>query len=119
VEGLAPYWFQVEGAVFLSDKGELLARAEASYDQRLTQNLVLQPRAEANFAAQDVAETGTGAGVSDLELGIRLRYERKREAAPYIGVSWEKRIGKTADLARARGDGTGGFAFVAGVRAWF
>lgn len=119
IEGLAPYWFQVEGAVFLSSKGDVLARAEAFYDQRLTQNLVLQPRAEANFAAQTVRETGIGAGLSDLELGIRLRYERRREFAPYIGVSWERRLGETARIARTRGEGTGGFSFVAGVRTWF
>ncbi|KTF67668.1 hypothetical protein ATB93_02805 [Sphingomonas sp. WG] len=119
IEGLAPYWFQMEGAVFLSEKGDLLARAEGSYDQRLTQNLVLQPRVEANFSAQTVRATQLGAGVTDLELGLRVRYERQRAFAPYVGVSWERRLGDTARLARARGDGTGGFAFVAGVRTWF
>jgi copper resistance protein B len=119
LEGLAPYWFEIEGALFLSDKGDVLARAEAYYDQRITQDLVLQPRIEANFAAQDVAENGIGSGLSDLEVGLRLRYERKREFAPYVGVSWERQFGDTARFSRARGDGTGGFSFVAGVRAWF
>jgi copper resistance protein B len=119
IEGLAPYWFEVEGALFVSNEGEVSARAEAYYDQRITQDLVLQPRVEANFSAQDVPELGTGSGLTDLEVGLRLRYERVREFAPYVGVSWERQFGDTARFSRARGDGTGGFSFVAGVRAWF
>ena len=119
IEGLAPYWFEVEGALFLSNRGDVFARAEAYYDQRITQDLVLQPRMEANFAAQDVPENGIGSGLTDLEVGLRLRYERTREFAPYIGVIWERQLGGTARFTRARGDGTGGFSFVAGVRTWF
>ena len=119
IEGLAPYWFDVEGAVFLSDKGDVLARAEGWYDQRITNTWTLQPRIEANFSAQDVRETGTGSGLTDLEAGLRLRYEKVREFAPYVGVSWERQFGDTARFSRARGDDTGGFSFVAGVRTWF
>ena len=119
VEGLAPYWFDVEAAAFLSDKGDALARVTAWYDQRITQYWVLQPRLEANVAAQDMLAQGIGSGLSDAELGLRLRYERVREFAPYVGLSWERRFGSTADLARGRGDGTGGFGVVAGVRTWF
>jgi copper resistance protein B len=119
IEGLAPYWFDVEGALFLSDKGDVLGRAEAWYDERVTQFFVLQPRVEANFAAQDVRQDGIGSGLTDLELGLRLRYEKSREFAPYIGVSWERQFGDTARFTRARGDDTGGFSFVAGVRTWF
>ncbi|MEW9854613.1 copper resistance protein B [Novosphingobium sp. M1R2S20] len=119
VEGLAPYWFEVEGALFLSDKGDLFARAEAYYDQRITQDLVLQPRVEANLAAQDVPENRIGSGLTNLELGLRLRFERKREFAPYVGLSWERQFGDTAKFSRAVGEDTGGFAFVAGVRTWF
>ncbi len=119
IEGLAPGWFEVEGALFLSDKGDVLGRAEGYYDQRITNWFVLQPRVEANFSAQDVPETGTGSGLTDLEAGLRLRYEGRREFAPYIGVSWERQFGDTARYARARGDSTGGFSFVAGVRTWF
>ena len=118
-EALAPYWFDVEGTVFLSDKGDVLARAEAYYDQRLTNWFVLQPRAELNFAAQDVPENGIGSGLSDVELGLRLRYELRREFAPYIGVSWDRKLGDTARYARAEGESTGGFSFVTGVRLWF
>ncbi|KTT74414.1 copper resistance protein B [Sphingomonas endophytica] len=119
VEGLAPYWFDVEAALFLSTRGELLARAVGWYDQRVTQFVVLQPRVEANAAAQAMRDTGTGAGLTDIELGVRLRYDRRREFAPYVGLSWERRVGATARLARARGDEVGGLAAVAGIRAWF
>ncbi len=119
VEGLAPWWFDLEGSLFLSDKGDVRARIEGSYDQRITQSLVLQPRAELNLSAQDMKANGVGSGLSSAELGLRLRYERVREFAPYLGVAWERSFGRTADYARARGDGTGGVSFVAGVRAWF
>lgn len=119
IEGLAPYWFELEGSLFLSDEGDALARAEGYYDQRITQNLVLQPRAELNFAFQDIPENHIGSGLSSAELGLRLRYELVREFAPYVGVAWERKIGRTADAARARGEDTGGANFVVGLRAWF
>jgi copper resistance protein B len=118
IEGLAPYWFDVEGSVFVSTQGDVLARGEAWYDQRLTQRAILQPRVEVNFTAQDVPASRIGAGLSSAELGLRLRYEIRREFAPYIGVSWERRYGATARYARADGDGTGGVALAIGIRAW-
>lgn len=118
-EGLLPYWFDVQGAVFVSTKGEVLGRVEGTYDLRLTQRLVLQPRGELNFAAQDSRETQTGGGLSNAELGLRLRYEIRREFAPYIGVSYDRRFGRTADYARAAGDDVRTTSFLAGVRAWF
>lgn len=119
VEGLAPYWFDVQGALFLSNKGELLGRFEGTYDLRLTQRLILQPRAELNFAAQDTIATRTGSGLSNAELGLRLRYEIRREFAPYIGVSYDRKFGKTADYARTLGEDRAATSFVAGVRTWF
>ena len=118
-EGLAPYWFEVEGALFLSDKGDLLGRLEGYYDQRITQKLILQPRVELNFAAQDVPANGIGSGLSDAELGLRLRYEIKREFAPYIGVSWERKFGDSARFARTAGDRVAATSLVIGIRAWF
>ena len=118
-QSLFPFWFDVEGALFLSTKGELLARAEGTYDLRLTQRLVLQPRAELNFAAQDTPDTRTGSGLSNAELGLRLRYEIRHEFAPYIGVSWDRRLGKTADYWRAAGEGPQSTSFVIGLRTWF
>ena len=118
-EGLAPYNFETEGALFLSSKGDLLGRLEGWYDQRLTQRIVLQPRAELNLSAQNVPEDRYGAGLTDAELGLRLRYEITREFAPYVGLSWERKLGRTADYARARGEDIGGASLVAGVRFWF
>lgn len=119
VEGLAPYWFDVEAALFLSDKGDVTARIEGSYDQRITQRLILQPTAEMNFALQDVRDQGIGAGLSSAELGLRLRYEIAREFAPYLGYVWEGKIGRSARLARAVGDDPSRSSLVAGVRFWF
>lgn len=119
IEGLAPYMFEVGGAVFISDRGDVLARAEGYYDQRITQRLVLQPRAELNFSAQDVRDNGVGAGLSDVELGLRLRYEIKREFAPYIGVSYDSKIGNTARLARLEGERVRAVSFVLGLHTWF
>lgn len=118
-ETLAPYWIDVEGAAFLSTKGEVLARLEGTYDLRLTQRWILQPRAEFNFAAQNTPETRTGSGLSTAELGLRLRYEVRREFAPYVGLSWERKAGKTADYARARGEDVETTSLVVGVRAFF
>lgn len=118
-EGLAPYWFDIEGALFLSNKGDLLARLEGYYDQRVTQRLILQPRAEINLSAQHVPKRHLGSGVTDAELGVRLRYEIAREFAPYVGVSWERQFGDTARYARANGEDTGGASLVVGIRAWF
>lgn len=118
-ESLFPYWFDVEGAAFLSNKGELLGRIEGTYDLCLTNRLILQPRAEFNLAAQDTAETRTGSGLSNAELGLRLRYEIRREFAPYIGVSWDRKFGKTADYARALGEDAEATSFVVGIRAFF
>lgn len=118
-EGLAPYWFEVEGALFLSNKGDLLGRLEGYYDQRITQRLILQPRVEFNLSAQDVPENRLGAGLTDAELGLRLRYEFSRQLAPYVGVSYQAKTGRTADFARADGKRPTATSLVAGVRFWF
>lgn len=118
-EGLAPYWFEVEGALFLSTKGDLLGRIEGYYDQRITQKLILQPMAELNLSAQDIRESGIGAGLSDVELGLRLRYEIVKEFAPYVGVEWARKVGDTARFARVAGEDANKVSLVAGVRVWF
>jgi copper resistance protein B len=119
IEGLAPYWFELEAQAFLSDKGDAHLRVEGSYDQRITQRLILQPAAEVNIAAQDVPELGIGSGLSTIELGLRLRYEFAREFAPYVGVNWERSFGDTARYARAEGEGASATSLVMGVRFWF
>lgn len=119
VQSLLPYWFDVSGAVFLSTKGEVLGRLEGTYDLLLTNRLIVQPRAELNFAAQNTLETRTGSGISNAELGLRLRYEITREFAPYIGISWDRKVGQTANYARAFGQDVDSTSFVFGVRAFF
>ncbi len=119
IEGLAPYWFDLGASAFVSTKGDVLARVEGDIDQRITQRLILQPRVEANFAAQNIPENGIGAGLSNLELGLRLRYEVAREFAPYVGVSWDRRFGETARIARAAGERASSTSFVSGIRFWF
>ena len=119
VESLLPYWFEVEAAAFLSDRGDAFGRLEASHDLRITQRLILQPRVELELAAQDVPESGVGSGFSSAELGLRLRYDVRREFAPYIGVNFEWLFGQTADFARAAGDDDEETSFVMGLRAWF
>lgn len=119
IEGLAPYWFEVEVQAFLSTKGDAHLRLEGSYDQRITQRLILQPAAEVNVAVQDVPELSIGSGLSDIELGLRLRYEFAREFAPYLGVNWERKLGDTARFARQQGEGASATSLVAGIRFWF
>lgn len=124
VQGLAPYWFEIEGAVFLSNKGEVTARAEVEYDLRITQSLILQPRTEIDFSFQDVPELRLGNGLSTAEFGARLRYEifpRSGPAviAPYIGVQYARAFGHTARFRRAAEEDIGGWRLLLGVRTWF
>lgn len=119
VQGLAPHWFEVGAEAFLSTKGDLTARAEAEYDLRLTQRLILQPSSEIHFAAQDVPALALGAGVTDIELGLRLRYEVNRRFAPYIGLEWASAVGETRSLRQAGGSDAEAAHALIGVRAWF
>ena len=119
IQGLAPYMFEVDAAAFLSTKGDLTARVEAELDQRITQRLILQPRAEFNLSAQDIPELGIGAGLDNVELGVRLRYEFAREFAPYVGIEQEWKIGGSADYARLAGEDRSVTNYVVGVRFWF
>jgi len=119
LQGLAPYWFEIDSAFFLSNKGDLTARTEAEVDLRLTQNLILQPRIEANFAARDIPEFEAGAGLSDIEIGARLRYQIDRRFAPYVGVEWSSAFGATRDFVRATGGDPEATKLIVGVRSWF
>ena len=91
----------------------------SGHDQRITNRLILQPRAEINLSAQNVQAIGLGAGVSSIEAGLRLRYHFVPEFAPYLGVLYERRLGSTADFVRAKGEDVDGWQFVAGTRFWF
>lgn len=119
IQGLMPYRFEVDAAAFVSTKGDVTARIEGELDQRITQRLILQPRAELALSAQDIPELGIGAGLDRIETGLRLRYEFAREFAPYVGVSQEWRIGDSADYARAAGEDPSVTNYVVGVRFWF
>lgn len=119
IEGLAPYWFDVTGQLLVSEKGDVHARGKAGYQQRITQSLVVEPEAEVDFAFQDVSALNVGAGFERFELGARLRYERNRSFAPYVGVHWERKLAGTARLARASGDDVSGVSAAFGVRMMF
>lgn len=119
VQGLTPYMFEVDAALFLSHRGDLTARIEAEIDQRITQRLILQPRIEANLSAQDIPALGIGAGLDAIEVGARLRYEIRREFAPYIGIEQSWRTGNGSDFARLRGEDPSTTSFIAGIRLWF
>ncbi|EJL24232.1 copper resistance protein B [Novosphingobium sp. AP12] len=119
IEGLAPYWFELGTQAFISDRGDLHVRLEGSYDLRVSQRLILQPAAEINIAAQDVPELGIGSGLSEVELGLRLRYEITHEFAPYVGVNWERSFGDTARFAHLQGDRASSTSLVLGTRFWF
>jgi copper resistance protein B len=119
LNGLAPHWFELDAAAYLSERGDLTARVEIEYDVLLTQRWILQPRLEIALAAQDVPELEIGSGVGSLDAGLRLRYEFRRTFAPYVGVARQRAFGETRDLLRLAGRETGGTALVAGVRIWF
>ncbi len=119
IQGLAPYIFEVDASLFVSQDGDVSARLGAEYQLLLTQRLVLQPELEANLAIQDVEEFGVGSGLNDIELGLRLRYEISRQFAPYAGVNWTRKFGDTADFAEEEGGSTDNFALVGGLRLLF
>ena len=119
MQGLAPYWFELDVTAYVGDDGRTALSAEAEYELLLTQRLILQPRAELNLYGKDDPDNSLGAGLSDLALGLRLRYEFSRQFAPYIGVEWTDTYGDTADYRRAAGEDTSDTQFVAGLRFWF
>lgn len=119
IQGLAPHFFEIDAAVYVGEQGRTAARFSGEYNMLLTQRLILQPEIEFELYGKDDPENGIGSGLSDMEVGLRLRYEIRREFAPYIGVHWERKFGKTADFARAEGEDESDLVFVAGLRAWF
>ncbi|MGB7441537.1 MAG: copper resistance protein B [Coleofasciculaceae cyanobacterium] len=119
VQGLAPYLFEVDASLFVSEDGDVSARLSAEYQLLLTQRLILQPDFEVNIAAQQVEDFGVGSGLNDIELSLRLRYEISRRFAPYVGISWTRKFGDTADFAREEGEEVDNFALVGGLRLLF
>ena len=119
IQGLAPYMFEIDAALFLSQRGDLTARIEAELDQRITQKLILQPRVELSLAAQDNAARKVGAGIDKIEAGLRLRYEIVPEFAPYVGIEQGWKLGGSARYARLAGEDPSVTSLVMGVRFWF
>ena len=119
VQGLAPYWFELEATGYVGQAGRTAARLRVTYELLLTQRLILQPEAEVNLYGRSDPQRRIGSGVSDVQLGLRLRYEIRRQFAPYIGVNWVRRIGTTADYARQDHQPVFDPQLVAGLRLWF
>jgi copper resistance protein B len=119
IQGLEPLFVEVEGTAYISDKGHVAARFEGSYDLLLTNRLILEPKIEVNLQSAADRARLVGAGLTDIEAGLRLRYEFTRKFAPYIGVSYDGKFGQTASLARRAGESTSELRFVFGVRSWF
>jgi copper resistance protein B len=119
VEGLASYWFKLEATGYVGESGRTAARLRANYEVLFTQRLILEPELEFNLYGKDDPARRIGSGLSDVSLGLRLRYEIRREFAPYIGINWVRRVGTTADYARADGQHVFDQQLVAGIRIWF
>lgn len=119
VQGVAPYWFEMNAAAFLSTEGDLTARAEVEYDQRITQKWIVQPAIEVAMSASDIPELEIGSGLTSVTAGLRLRYEIRKEFAPYVGVEWSRSLGDTADYARARDEDAEDVRLIVGIKAWF
>ena len=119
IQGLAPYWFEVEATAYLGASGRTHFRVETEYELLLTNRMVLQPLVEFEIYGKSDPERGMGSGLSSGEGGLRLRYELRRELAPYIGVTWRRKFFGTADLAEAAGEDAGAAKLALGVRVWF
>lgn len=119
MKGLAPYLFDVDATVYVGESGNTAARLKAEYNLLLSQRLVLMPEAEANLYGQTDAQRGLGSGLSSVDLALRLRYEIRREFAPYVGIVWTQKYGGTADYARLSNEAVSDTQFVIGVRAWW
>ncbi|MGY0587654.1 MAG: copper resistance protein B [Paraglaciecola chathamensis] len=119
LQGLAPYWFELDMTAYLGEQGNTAFALEAEYELLLTQKLIIQPRAELTFFGKDDQENALGSGLSSSAVGVRVRYEFTRQFAPYIGVEWTNLYGNTADFAQLDGQSASNTEFVAGIKFWF
>jgi len=115
VKGLAPYGFGVDANLNLTNKGELYGKLGAEYELLLTQRFILQPSFEVLASTKKIEPLGVGSGLSKTELALRLRYEIKKEFAPYVGVSWERYFGQTKEMVGERDL----INFLVGLKTWF
>lgn len=118
VQGLAPYWFEVEATAYVGAAGRTHLRFETEYELLLTNRVILQPLVEVEIFGKSDPERGIGAGLSSVDAGLRLRYEVRREFAPYVGVAWNRTFFGTAHYARTVGDRTSGARLALGLRLW-
>lgn len=119
VQGLAPYWFEVEATAYLGESGRTHFRFETEYELLLTNRLIVQPLVEVEIYGKSDPERGIGSGLSSANAGFRMRYEFRREFAPYVGITWDRRFFGTADFARTAGAGTSSARLATGLRLWF
>ena len=119
VQGLAPYYFETDATLFAGSSGRVSLELDAEYELLFTQQWILSPELELTLNGYNDEDTGQGSGLSSVEFGLRLRYEIRRELAPYVGVHWEKTFGNTASFARREGSDTSETQFVVGIKAWF
>lgn len=119
IQGLAPYWFELEATGYAGSGGRTAARLRAEYELLFTQRLILQPEAEINLYGKNDPQRRIGRGISDVQFGLRLRYEVRRQFAPYVGMNWVRRVGTSADYARQDRQPVLDRQIVAGVRIWF
>ena len=119
VEGLAPHFLHVSATAYFSDGGHVAAKAQGSYDLLLTQRLIVQPRFEVNAYTKEDPRRQLGSGPSNVDAGLRLRYEINRKVAPYLGVSYQRSFARTAHYARSEGVSDGNVSISAGIRCWF
>jgi len=117
-QGMSPYWFEIDGAVYIGEQGRSMLQIEVENEWLLTQRLILQPRAEFTFYGQQDEAIGVGSGLSSTAVGLRLRYEVTRQLAPYIGVEWTSQFGDTASYSRAMGGGRQDTQWLVGLRFW-
>jgi len=118
IEGVVPYRYGIEPLLFISQNGDVSGRFTIARDVLVTQRLIFQPRFETTLAAQRVERFTTGTGLNNIEIGLRLRYEIRREFAPYFGVSFDRSFFGTADMVRQDGGSPSQIRFVAGIRLW-
>jgi copper resistance protein B len=119
LQGLAPYMFEVDAALFIGEAGRMAFRLDAEYEYLFTQRWIMSPEIEMNVYSKDGIATGIGSGLADLSAGLRLRYEIRREFAPYIGINWNKQFAGTAGFSKTAGDNISDTQLVMGIRAWF
>ena len=119
IQGLAPFWVHVQATAFIGPRGHTAARIELENEILITNRIVLQPLVELSLAGKDDPDRGVAAGLTTGEVGFRLRYEIRRELAPYAGVVWHQKLFGTGDAARASGGDAGGWHVVSGLRWWF